>query len=170
MLEKFADKNFLEPDLSLVGNCHTCQQLISLYAEICPHCGIKIEADDIFVSTINNALLTQAISSANAIRTWNSGTYILLIVGVMRLMFDVMSFPWPLWFEIATSIVWMAPLLLIRKWFQRHGKWDSRDTEYLSAHKEMKRSFLLWVVVHILNGVLIFIGQNSQPLSSSTPV
>lgn len=160
MIEKFADKNFLDPEIAWAGNCHTCQQLISLAAENCPHCGIKIEPDDMFVSTVNHVLLTRAISSANAIRTFDGGVYIFLGVSVMRLMFDLMSFPFPLWLEIITSIVWLAPLFLISKWYQWHGKWDSRDAEYLSAHKELKRSFVLWLVVHLFNGVLIWIGQH----------
>ncbi|MBS1811646.1 MAG: hypothetical protein JST84_26025 [Acidobacteria bacterium] len=159
MLEKLADKNFLDPEIAWAGNCHTCQQLISLAAENCPYCGIKIEMDDIFVSSVNHVLLTQAISSANAIRTYDGGVYIFLAVSVMRFLIDVMSYTFPLWFAIATSIVWLAPLFLIGKWYQRHGKWDSDDAEYLFVQKELERSFLLWLVLHLFNGILIWISQ-----------
>jgi len=147
------DRNFLDPEISLVGKCHTCNEQILFEQEFCPQCGIKIDHEDMAVGVVNNFLLTQAVSSANTIRTLDVGAYIFLGASVFRFMFD-----FPLWFDVVTSLFWVTPMIIIGRWFRRHGNWETRDGEYLTARKAMKKSFWLWLAANAFNGVLIGVG------------
>jgi hypothetical protein len=147
------DRNFLDPEISLVGKCHTCNEQILFDLEFCPQCGIKIDHEDMAVSVVNNFLLTQAISSANTIRTLNVAVHFILGVSVIRLMID-----FPLWYNVVTSLSGAIPLIIIPRWFRRHGRWETHDKEYLAARKEMKKSFWLWLSANAVNGVFIGFG------------
>jgi len=147
------DRNFLDPEISLVGKCHTCNEQILFEHEFCPQCGIKIDHEDMAPSVVNNFLITQAISSANTIRTFDIGVYIFLGASVIRFMID-----FPLWYCVVTSLSGAMPLIIILRWFHRHGRWETRDGEYLTARKEMKKSLWLWLAANAVNGVLIGVG------------
>ena len=147
------ERNFLDPKISLTGKCHTCNEQILFLQEFCPQCGIKIVHEDMMPSVVNNFLLTQAVSSANSIRTLDAGVYLFLGTSVIRYMSD-----YPLWFDVATSLFWVVPLIIITRWFRQHGKWETRDGEYLAARTEMKKSFWLWLSANAFNGVVIGIG------------
>jgi hypothetical protein len=147
------DRNFLDPEISLVGKCHTCNEQILFDQEFCPKCGIKIDHEDMAPSVVNNFLITQAISSANTIRTLNVGIYFFSGVSVIRLMID-----FPLWYGVVTSLSGAIPLVIIPRWFRRHGIWETHDKEYLAARKEMKKSFWMWLAANAINGVLIGLG------------
>jgi hypothetical protein len=150
---KMFDRNFLDPEISLVGKCHTCNEQILYVQEFCPQCGIKIDHEDMAPSVVNNFLITQAISSANTIRTLNIGVHLFLGVSVLRLMID-----FPLWYDVVTSLSGAIPLIIIPRWFLWHGRWETRDKEYLIARKEMKKSFWLWLAANAVNSVLISMG------------
>jgi hypothetical protein len=147
------DRNFLDPEISLVGKCHTCNEQILFEQEFCPQCGIKIDHEDMALSVVNNFLITQAISSANTIRTLNVGVHFFLGASVIRLMID-----FPLWYDVVTSLSGALALIIIPRWFRRHGRWVTHDEEYLTARKEMKKSFWLWLAANAVNGVLIGLG------------
>src|SRR5262249_34390119 len=106
------DRNFLDPELSLAGKCHTCNEQILFEQEFCPQCGINIDHEHMAVGVVNNFLLTQAVSSANTIRTLDVGAYIFLGASVFRFMLD-----FPLWFDVVTSLFWVTPMIIIGRWF-----------------------------------------------------
>jgi hypothetical protein len=147
------DRNFLDPEISLIGKCHTCNEQILFGQEFCPQCGIKIDHEDIVPSVVNNFLLTQAISSANTIRTFDVGVYIFLGVSLIRFMID-----FPLWYDVVTSLSGVIPMIIIARWLLRHGNWETRDVEYLTARKGMKKSSWLWLAANSVNGAFIGVG------------
>ena len=144
------DKNFHDPEITLVGKCHTCNEQILYGLEFCPKCGIKIVHEDMEISVVNNFLLTQAVSSANSIRTLNVGVHFFLGTSILRFLID-----YSFWFDVVTSLTWFIPLFVIMRWFLRHGRWESNDVEYLTSRKEMKKSFWLWLAAHAVNCLLI---------------
>jgi hypothetical protein len=147
------DRDFLDPEISLIGKCHTCNEQILFGQEFCPECGIRIDHEDIAPSVVNNFLLTQAVSSANTIRTFDVGVHFCLGTSILRFLID-----FPLWFDVVTSLGWVAPFIIIWIWFRRHGNWETRDVEYLTARKGMKKSIWLWLAANTVNGVLIGVG------------
>ncbi|MBO0724688.1 MAG: hypothetical protein J2P52_03730 [Blastocatellia bacterium] len=147
------DRNLLDPEISLIGKCHTCSEQILFEQEFCPHCGIKIDHDDIAPSVVNNFLLTQAVSSANTIRTFDVAVYIFLGQSLIRFMID-----FPLWYDVVTSLFGIIPIIIIGRWFRRHGNWETRDGDYLTARKKLKKSFWLWLAANAFNGALIGVG------------
>jgi hypothetical protein len=147
------DRNFIDPEISLIGQCHTCNERILFGQERCPQCGIKIDHDDMAPSVVNNFLLTQAVSSANTIRTFDLGVYMFLGTSFSRFIID-----FPLWFDVGTSLFWVIPMIIIGMWFRRHGNWETRDREYLDARTGMKKSFWRWLAANALNGVFIGAG------------
>lgn len=148
------DKNFLDPEVSLSGNCHTCNEPILFAQEHCPYCGIKLDHEDMVPNVINHFLIDQAITSANSVLTFDVGVYIFLGTSLLRFLIG-----FPMWFSLATSLAWVLPFLIVIKWFRRHGKWDSRDEEYLSKRKQMKHSFWLWLAAHFFNAIIIVFTQ-----------
>ncbi|MDQ3014006.1 MAG: hypothetical protein M3X11_25295 [Acidobacteriota bacterium] len=140
------DKNLLNPEISLTAKCHTCQEVITYGLEKCPYCGIRLDQEEMTISAFNCFAINQAITSANTIRTFDPAAPIFLAVILLRVLIDI-----PSWYEFISSVFWLFPVLVIAGWFQQHGKWISKDEEYLSAQKAMKSSFQVWMAVNILS-------------------
>ena len=152
------DKNFLEPEITLTGECHTCGEPIIYGREHCLNCGIEIDHDELAPSVINHFVITQACSAANSIRTFDVAVFIFLGHAILRAVIQSIL-NYPLWIDILASAFWVLPVLTITRWFRRHGNWDSQDQDYLFARKEMKSALWLWVAANIINGIVIWIGR-----------
>lgn len=144
------DDDFLDPPITPFGKCHTCKETVVFGIKHCPQCGIELDYDEIFPSIHDYFVITQAVSSANNLRTFDVS--ILLLIGVSFIRF---SFDYGLWFLIITGIVWILPLIRINQWFGRHGKWECSDPDYLEAIERMKWSRKLWIAANIFNAITI---------------
>jgi hypothetical protein len=145
------NNDFLEPEITLVANCHTCGEMVRFGLEKCANCGITLDQEEIFPSVIVNFVITQACSSANSIRTLDVGVLLFLGVSLMRYVID-----YPLWFNLIASVFWLGPLVMILRWFHKHGRWNIADQEYEFAKKEMREGLRLWLAAHIFNAIIIF--------------
>src|SRR5581483_5492946 len=149
---KKRNNDFLNPAVTPFANCHTCRELVRLGTERCPHCGIKLDQEEIFPSAAINFLISQAYSSANNIRTFDPAVVIFLALLLMRYLSD-----YPLWFNLVTSVVWLGPVVIIIRWFRKHGRWNISDSEYEYAKKEMRAGLRLWIAAHLFNAIVILI-------------
>ena len=140
----------LNPEIHLIGDCHTCGEPILYGRETCPHCGITIDHDELVISALNKSLITQAISSANTILSSDAGIYVFLIMTVLRAVIG-----YPRWFDIATSIPWTFPMITILFWFRRHGRWDSNDAEYQEKRIQLKSSLRIWAIANVVNALVV---------------
>ena len=150
---------FLNPSITPFGKCHTCGEKILFGTERCPNCGIEIDHDAVFPSTFNYVVITQAISSANNFRTLDIGVILLIVVSLIRFVFD-----YGLWFTLITSLPWLLILLRVDHWFRRHGRWDCADPEYLEARERMKWSRRYWAAANFFNVIVIIAAHHKGAL------
>jgi hypothetical protein len=144
---------FLEPAITPYADCHTCGQLVVLGSEHCVHCGIKLDQEDLLPSAVINFSLTQACSAANSIRSFDVAVVFFLACSLGSYLME-MPFWW-LW--IPMSLVWLLPLIVILRWFYRHGRWQLADPEYDAAKKEMRAGLKLWLAAHGFNALMIWL-------------
>src|SRR5262245_60021029 len=145
-------KDFLDPKVTPIANCHTCGEMVQFGLEKCPNCGIVLDQEDIYPSVVVNFIITQAISSANSIRTFDVAVFFSLGVSLLRLGLEM-----PFWYNVVTCIPWLFPLIIIIRWFFKHGRWPITDGEYELAKKEMRSGFGLWLVVNGFNLIVLLI-------------
>jgi hypothetical protein len=141
----------IEPDVTLIANCHTCNELVRFGHVECPNCGIKIDHEEIFFSLLSNYFSTQAISAANNLRTADIGVWVFL--GVSLIVF-VSNYPY--WFSIVLTFFWLIPILQIFRWFRRYKKLVFEDEEFALAKKQLRHSAAMWVIANCLNAILIW--------------
>ena len=151
----------LNPEIHCFAKCHFCKKLIAIKRDAndnldftereCPHCGVFIAQDRIQATFVQNLMLTASIASANKIQSIDLLFIPFLIVGVALLVSG-----YPLWFRMLNLVIYISPLVIIVRWFQKYWlriRFD--DLEYLDAVRGMKKSFLLWLVANILNWSLL---------------
>lgn len=142
--------DLLKPEITVFGKCHTCQETIPFGIANCPHCGIEIDQDAVFPGAFNYFVITQAISAANNLRTMDVAVVIFIGVALVR-FFSAHS----LWFDLITTLPWMGVLAGVMRWFRLHGRWDSKDQEYLAAQTHMKWSLKFWAAANAFNLIVL---------------
>ncbi|HQR32576.1 MAG TPA: zinc ribbon domain-containing protein [Blastocatellia bacterium] len=140
----------LKPGITAMGNCQSCGELVQLGTAKCPSCGILLDQQRMRESAKVNFAITQAISSANTIRTFKPAAYLLALIAVGRFFLD-----FRLRNNFLLTIVWAFPLITIVGWFMKHGALNSVDEEYLESKKHMKSALILWLVTNILNWITL---------------
>lgn len=121
----------LEPEITPYGNCPRCRELVLFGSTHCPYCDLELDQEEIFPSVIVNFVITQAISSANSIRTFDMGVIIFIGMIVSRYFVN-----YGLWVDIGLSSFWLLPLWMIVRWYFKHGRWEIDDEEYSHAKKK----------------------------------
>jgi len=144
----------LNPKITLIADCHTCGEKLLYGQEKCPYCGILLDQEEIFPSVILNFVITQAVSSANTIRTFDFAVLFLLGVGVYN---SFLNEEFLLRIQLITSAVYLYPIILILRWFYKYRMLSSSDPDFNFSKKEMRSCLLLWIGAHFLNGLLIYI-------------
>ena len=139
----FFHKDVLEPEITATGNCPSCGEFVRFGLPKCPHCEALLNKQQMLESAQENFRITQAVSSANTIRTFRPVAYIFIVVAVGKFLLDMRS--------IAIWLVCFFPLLAVIRWFFKHGGWNSTDEDYLEAKKKMKSDLLLWLALNLLN-------------------
>ena len=142
----------LEPEITLCGNCPHCHELILLGTEKCRYCGLELDQEELYQSAIRNFVITQAVSSANTIRSLDLGVFFFL--GSIAILY---LGSYGIQFEILVTLIWLSPLVLITRWYFKHGRWPTDDEEYRRAKKEMRSGFFLWSAAHFLNAMAILV-------------
>jgi hypothetical protein len=99
-------------------------------------------------------VITQAVSSANTIRTFDLAVLFLLGVGVCN---SLLNEEFLLKFHMITSAVYLSPIILIFRWFYKYRMLSSSDPDFNFSKKELRSGLLLWLGAHFLNGLLIYI-------------
>ncbi|HKX29693.1 MAG TPA: hypothetical protein VJ302_18530 [Blastocatellia bacterium] len=142
----------MEPEITLCGNCPGCRELILLGTEKCRYCGLELDQEQLYQSAIRNFVITQAISSANTIRTFDLAVFFFLGCTAILYLGD-----YGIRFEILATSCWLSPLVLIARWYFKHGRWPTDDEEYQRSKKEMRSGFFLWTATHFLNAMAILV-------------
>lgn len=62
--------------------------------------------------------------------------------------------------DILSSAVCGMPLVIIIRWYVKHGRWESADPDYLLARKHMKWAFKLWLVANAFNIIVVLVGSD----------
>lgn len=146
------DKDFHDPAVTAFAKCYTCGASVRYGLARCPRCEIELDQERLLPSAFNHYVITQAVSAANSIRTYDFAVYFSIGASLIQLFSDTH----PLLGTVA-SVAWLGALGLIIYWFVQHGRWDSDDEDYLRARAEMKKSFLLWLAANFFNLAVIFV-------------
>lgn len=136
------NKEVLEPEITLTGNCHSCHELVQFGTPKCPYCGTLLDKRRMYDSAVENFYITQAVSSANTIRTFRPAVFFFIIAVGLSLVDKsraILLFLWPL------------ALMVIIRWFIKHGRINSTNADYQEAKQKMRSDFLLWLAINILS-------------------
>ena len=151
---------FSKPPIHENFYCPHCKRLLVLGAKQCPHCLEELDEGYAHTSAYINFQLTQAISHANMISTFDPAIIFFGIASVCLLWLKsemVAEVPrvWTL-LSAAHSLVWLLPLVAIVGWFFRYGKWRIIDEEeFQSKRQSMRLSFRMWLAAYVVQAVLL---------------
>lgn len=136
--------------------CPNCKQLLDFGAPNCPRCREEISPEYAAISAAVVYHNTQACSVANSISSFNAFIPLALVGGIGIDVLDWYISDSP---QMTIGIVlWpLMPLLAIVVWYFRFGRFAIGDDEYLRARHEMKRSFLFWLVLFVVQLLLILL-------------
>lgn len=155
------DPNILNPNVAVTVRCPACDEVVLYEREQCPYCGINLDKQKLRASAINTLKLDRAISSANTIRTFDPGAALFLIVSVIVSLINpvLRETDLPVRVDFYFTYVCLGALGVVCFWFQLHGRLQSQEPDYLSAKKAVKKSFLLWLAVNVVNLTLMIAGK-----------
>lgn len=145
------DKNILDPDITATARCHGCNEVVLYERTHCPYCGIELDRHKMRASAASSHAVGQAISSANTIRTFNPAAVLFLIVSIFSPLLFREASEWPVRFDFYFSFVAVTSLVIVGRWFVKHGRLQSAEADYQAAKKAMRKSFALWLVVNLVN-------------------
>ncbi|MDX2042935.1 MAG: hypothetical protein SF097_17085 [Acidobacteriota bacterium] len=146
----FLQKEVLEPDITATGNCHSCNELVQFGTPKCPYCGTLLDRQRMLASVQENFYITQAVSSANTIRTFRPAAFLFLLIAIGRFLMD-----YSLRNNLFMTVLWFMPVVIIVAWFFKYGGRTSKDDDYLESKQKMKSDLLLWLAANILNWITL---------------
>ena len=139
----------LRPPVHPFVECPNCRQLVEFGAEQCSRCREPIDPEYAAVSAVIVHHNTQACTVANEISTFDAFIPLALIGSILIFATDLYVSGRPTIFLILP--LWpLMPLLIIIGWFFRFGWFTIGDDEFLKARREMRSSFLFWMVVLVV--------------------
>lgn len=155
-----SESMFKRPAVVPFVECPNCKQLMEYGLKSCPRCREEISADYAFTSAVIVHHNTQAVSSANTIKTAEPGTVIIFFASLIG-YFTVS----PSMF-IVNLITPTVYLLIILVWFYRYGRFKIGDEEYVRAKRDMWKSLKLWLAVLAAQViVVIYMLKTSHPIN-----
>ena len=116
----------------------------------CPRCGFFLNQELVKASARENFITAQAVGSANSIRLFNFGAYLLPAIALGRFIVD-----YSLHNNLVIIVVGLIPLAMIARWFIRFGNRDCDDIYFLEAKRRMKSISSLWLGANIWNWVTL---------------
>lgn len=132
------DSIFKAPDVDPFVECPNCRQLLEYGAERCPRCREEIDADYALLSAVVVHRNTQAVSSANTIKTCEPAAVIIFFTSLLGYYFN---HPAIFIVNLITPALALSGILV---WFYRYGRFTIGDEDYLTARKGMWTSLKLW--------------------------
>lgn len=146
---------FTPEPLAPVITCPSCGETLMYGDEQCRFCQVTIDYKYARESASTNALVTQAIKSANIIRSLRNLLYFLLAMAVFGALTATPST------VLVTFIVSIVNLCAPIQWYRHFGKLSVDDAELVRAKKNMRVEVYMWcaaiIVFAIAWSVLVFI-------------
>lgn len=132
------DSMFKAPAVHPFVECPNCKQLLEFGAEECPRCREEIDIDYALHSAAVVHLNTQAVSSANTIKTGEPAAAIIFFASLLSYS---LGHPAIFIVNLVTTTLSLSVILL---WFYRYGRFKIGDEDYEGAKKGMWASLKLW--------------------------
>jgi phage FluMu protein Com len=142
---QFFDKEILSPKIHPIATCPSCKTLIDLnnvqfinYLEgletKCPKCSNILDIFDLSDNYRKHFQLTQAISSANRISTFDIAVIIFVVIIVsytfiFQLFSEEIFKSFFNYLRILNTLTFITPLILTFRWYFQHGKLKSNDAD-----------------------------------------
>jgi hypothetical protein len=151
---------FSKPAIHENFSCPNCRRLLPSGTKRCKYCLEEIDDDYANLNAFLHFQLTQAISHANIIATFDPAIVFFVIASLclrwLKLEFysDIPHLSIAL--EIVFGLVWLAPVVAIIIWFYRYGRWRIIDEEeYQSKRRSMKLSLRMWLAAYAFHVILV---------------
>lgn len=156
MLKRLKEEVLYGPAVFPFAECPNCKQLLEMNATACPRCREEIDPDYALVSAVVVHHNTQACSIANTISGFDAFIPIALIGSLFIWGGELLTSGRP---RISFGLlIWPAiPLLAIMIWYKRFGRFRIGDEEYLAARRDMRRSFIFWLTLLVLQILLLMV-------------
>ena len=141
-------KLYEEPDVSLFVPCPCCGRLLSEWPERCPHCRELIDDDQRVVGAVLTGIVTQAVSVANNLATFDVA--ILLCLGLTAYAYVSGFTVFALVFLKTGAIA----LYGCGRWLRRYGRLGSTDPDFVAANSRVRLSLAMWLAFMLFEGAL----------------
>ncbi len=142
-------ENLYEPDTPTI-TCPACGETLLYGVKSCRFCQHAINPVYAKKSVAAQAILTQAIKSANTIRTLRNLLYLQLGLTIVAFLWD----PSYLYVVLIVSIINLfGPI----RWLRKYGRGDLDNAEIVKAQKDMKIELYFWLGAIIFQSIAIFI-------------
>ena len=130
--------------------CPSCGETLLYGVNECRFCQVVIDEAYKKASVASQTLMTNAVKSANVIRSFRTLFYILIGATVLAFFLD------PPYLEV---ILFVSILNLIgpTRWLRKYGGASLNHAEVLEAKKDMKVDLYLWISATLLAGTLLII-------------
>jgi hypothetical protein len=151
---------FSKPAIHANFFCPHCRRLLPYGTSCCKYCLEDIDDEYAQVNAYIHFQLTQAISHANKIATFDPAIIFFAIASLCLrwLKLEFFGETPRLWIVVAIlfNLVWLLPLVGIIVWFYRYGRWRAiEEEEYQSKRKSMRLSLRMWLAAYIFQVVIL---------------
>ena len=126
------------PRVTPFVSCPNCHRLLDVTAEHCPHCREPIDEDYRRRSAIYTVVVTQAVSSANTLRTFDPAVLLCVGITVWSVLF---GFAW------ASAVLAVTAAMAVYgcvAWLHRYRGLELTNREFLAARRSVRWSLRLW--------------------------
>jgi hypothetical protein len=121
----------------------------------CPDCREPISEQYAFASAVVVGFNTQAVGSANDLKSSDSFIAIVLAGSVLIYLDDLYVFGAPRLFLFV--VLWsLVPVSATLYWFYRFGRFGLGDEKYFGAKREMKAHLKLWLAILALQMAVLY--------------
>ena len=156
MLKRLKEEVLYGPAVFPFAECPNCKQLLEMNATVCPRCREEIDPDYALLSAVVVHHNTQACSIANTISGFDAFIPIALIGSLFIWGSELLTSDRPRLSLLL--LIWPAiPLVAILIWFARFGRFAIGDEQYVKARREMRRSFVFWLTLLIVQILVVML-------------
>ena len=125
------------------AECPNCKRLLRAEVRTCPECREEISEEYAMASMWVNYYNTQAVGSANFLKSTEPGVVILLISSAIGFSLGSPSL------FVVNLVTPLSIIVGIAVWFYRFGRFPLGDDEYLSARRKILSTLKLWCALWV---------------------
>ena len=158
----FLDPEIFDPVVHCFARCRVCKgyipisrnesEQLDIEERKCPKCGAFLDDTDVASSFVYTLIHTRAVASSKKLAGFDLATIPYIGTCVLAWLVGL-----PFWFRAINNFIYLAPVLLLARWFNGYYRFQFMDNEYNESILEMKKSLALWIFANVLCWIILFL-------------